>query len=731
MNVSTCVNCHQRVAPTDDICENCGAVLLPLSAAAPPITQITAPTTSPAASTSVGANGVTICPNCKQPVAPDDEICENCGVVLESFVTPTAAVTNSTPSQETCPQCHAPRVAGVKFCNQCGYRYETSTSPAASSAISQSNMPVQTTQLVPGSVLNGKYHIVKEIGAGGMGAVYLADDQILKRRVVIKALLSEDDPDLVAQSVKEREFLAAIKHANIVSIYDFVTMGTQGYIVMEYVQGKTLDQIMEEQGRPFDVSDAIKYILDILPAFNYLAKLDLVYCDFKPQNVMLEVLKDGTQIVKLIDLGTVIKHVPKPDDVYGTHGFYAPQAVKTPSPETDLYSICRTLAYMVTLMDLANPIFGMPAVEDYRVFRDYPALYRLLVKGTHNKPEQRFHSAQELSDQLSGVLRLVVGGTPGVPVSSRLFVSSATTTTGKFGPRGEVALDENDKAVDLLRYGDQALRSGNYTKALDFYRQALSNNLASVDAHLRLAEVFMEQDAFLQAQAEMSRMQRRNTGNWKVTWYTARLFEAQGDLVEAADRYRGLIEDLPGELPPLQSLARVRAKQSDDPAAVVLYKDVLKADPGNTEAILGLTSSLLNLQHWDEVAQVLSGVSEAAAKYVDAQLLLCDLYLNKIAPLTAHNIERASQAVHVLAGRTEDARYYLARGDVYRAAWQLARANQLPANTTIAGVTSTNPRILGTAAAEGYRQYLRREQYPKNREAVVRHALEVTPWRFL
>ena len=714
MNVSTCVNCHQRVAATDDICENCGAVLLPLTAAAPPITQITAPTTSPAAYTSDSANGVTFCPNCKQSVSAGDEVCENCGVVLVPFVTPTAAVTNSTPAQETCPQCHAPRVSGVKFCNQCGYRYETSTHPAASSAISQSNTSIQTTQLVTGSVLNGKYSIVKEIGAGGMGAVYLADDQILKRRVVIKALLSEDDPNLVAQSVKEREFLAAIKHANIVSIYDFVTMGTQGYIVMEYVQGKTLEQIMEEQGRPFDVSDAIKYILGILPAFNYLAKLGLVYCDFKPQNVMLEVLKDGTQIVKLIDLGTVIKCVPKPDDVYGTHGFYAPQAVKAPSPETDLYSICRTLAYMVTLMDLANPIFGMPPVESYRVFRDYPALYRLLVKGTHNKPEQRFHTANELSDQLSGVLRLVVGGTLDVPVNSRLFVSNATTTTGKLGPRGEVALDENDKTIALLRYGDQALRSGNYTKALDFYRQAVSSNLTSVDAHLRLAEVFMEQDAFQQAQAEMSRMQRSAVGNWKVTWYTARLFEAQGDLVAAADRYLGLIDDLPGELPPLQALAGVRAKQGDDLAAVVLYKDVLKADPGNTEAILGLTSSLLNLQHWDEVTQVLSGVSELAAKYVDAQLLLCDLYLNRIEPLSVQNIERASQSVHVLAGRTEDARYYLARGDVYRTIWQLARANQLPANITIAGVSSTNPQILGAAAAEGYRQYLRREQHPEN-----------------
>jgi serine/threonine-protein kinase PknG len=234
---------------------------------------------------------------------------------------------------------------------------------------------------------------------------------------------------------------------------------------------------------------------------------------------------------------------------------------------------------------------------------------------------------------------------------------------------------------------------------------------------------------FSQAEAEMSKARRIAPSSWKVTWYAGKLLEAQGKFAAAADRYRKLIADLPGELPPRQALARVCASQDDDTTAVTLYTEVLKADPGNTDAILGITSSLLALQQWDEVARVLSGVSEAAAKYVDAQLLLCDLYLNRIAPLTIHNIEHASRAVYTLAGRTEDSRYYLARADVYRAAWQLARTNQLPADVTIAGVPDASVRTLGVAAEESYKQYLRREQHPVNREAVVRHTLEVAPWR--
>ena len=727
MASSTCPNCKRPVSAGDDICENCGAVLTPVSTPAQTSTNVARP--------QAATSSTTVCPNCKRPVSPGDDICENCGVVLattsalKQTTTSPTITSQQSPLQEECPQCHAPRIPGVKFCNRCGYRFATVTSPAASSAISQSNTFKQTTQLVQGSILNGKYKIVIEIGKGGMGAVYLADDIVLKRRVVIKALLSEDDPELVAQSVKEREFLADIKFGNIVSIYDFVTIGTQGYIVMEYVQGKTLDQIMEEQGHPFDVADAIKYILGILPAFNYLAKRGYVYCDFKPQNVMLENLKDGTQIVKLIDLGTVIKYVPKPDDVYGTHGFYAPEAVKNPSPETDLYSICRTLAYMVTEMDLTNPIFGMPPIESYRVFRDYPALYRLLVKGTHKNPSLRFHSAEELAEQLTGVQRLSVGGRPGVPVHSRLFVSNATTTTGNFGPRGEAALNESDATFDLLAEGDMALRSANYATALSLYRQAVSNNLSSIDGHLRLAEVFIERGELTQARAEVSTAQRLDGNSWKVTWYTGKLFEAQGDLIAAAHRYRELIGDLPGELPPLQALARVCARQDDDASAVSLYQDVLKADPGNTEAILGLTDSMYKLQHWNDAVKVLRSVSESSAKYVDAQLRLYDVYIKRMKPLTLQNIEHASQAIYALRGRTEDSRYYLAQGDVYRAAWQLARAGQLPPNMTIAGVPDTSPQALGAAAAESYQQYLRREQHPQEREMVVRNKLEVSPWR--
>jgi serine/threonine-protein kinase PknG len=443
---------------------------------------------------------------------------------------------------------------------------------------------------------------------------------------------------------------------------------------------------------------------------------------------MRERLKDGSELVKLIDLGTVIRAAPHPDSVYGTPGFFAPEAVHSPSHETDLYTICRTLAYLVSLMDLETPPFGMPPADRYPVFRSHPLLYRLLCRGTHADPARRFHSAEELGEQLAGVLRLIAGSVPGIPAPSRMFMPGVTATK-RLAPRGEAALDERDPAIDLLRQGDMALRLGNYPAARRLFSEAVQRNPRSSDAHGRLVEVAIELGDLAAAEAALDQARRAGLAGWKLAWYAGRLAEGAGDHPRAERHYQAVVDELPGELPPQHALARLRAQAGDDPAAVALYAGVLRADPGNSEAILGMTNALLRLERWDEVAQVLSGVSEAAARYVDAQLLLCDLFLNRITPLSAPNVAHAAQAVNALAGRTEDPRYYLARGDVYRAALQLARAGRLPTDMALPGLPRADAQTLAKAAEESYVQYLRAAQNPPDREAIVRRRFAVAPWR--
>ncbi len=722
MNASNCSQCHQPLSPGDDVCSYCGAFVSTSPPAPPP-----SPPTNPGSKVSASpASAPTVCPNCQTPVKLGEEFCDHCGAFISAsptIVAPPLPPTNpgsivrasAAPDLQptypnVCPKCGTVRRSDKRFCGKCGETF-----------------PLET-----GDVLGKKYQLGKMIGSGGMGAVWLAEDIVLHRKVVIKALLNNNDPELVAQSVKEREFLARINHSNIVSIYDCIAQGKAGYIVMEYINGHTLEELLEQRQAPLLVPEAIGYIIAILPALAYLTKLNMVYCDFKAPNVMLEMREDGVQTPKLIDLGTVIKYGPKPDAVYGTHGFYAREAVKAPSPQTDLYSVCRTLAFLVTLMDIDKPIFGLPQQHEYPEFQQYPALYRLLYKGTHSDPARRFQSAEELEEQLKGVLRLCSGGVAGAIFESRKFISPAVTSTGRMGRRAETSLDTQDRAIHDLNYGDQALQNGNYTGAINFYQQALKTNPQSIDAYARLIDTYIEQEHVQDASQILKHAPQPLTNHWKARWSQARLHEANHTWGKAEQIYQDLMIDFPGEIPPLQALARVYAHQDKTQEAIHLYEYVLQADPGNVDTLFAIADCLIKQQRWDDAIRHLRNVSEASSRHIDAQVLLCDIYINRALPAWPNgtDITHATEIVSKLKGHISDARYYLLRGEVYYLAWHLVRQGILPANVTLTDVKRPGAHDLGAIAESSYTQYLRTEVPLAPREEIIRRKFEVASWRF-
>ena len=227
-----------------------------------------------------------------------------------------------------CPACKNRVNPEKRFCSNCGAEY--SFKPA----------------LRAGDVVAGQYQVRGPIAFGGLGWIYLAMDTGLNRWVVLKGLLNSRDEAAAAAAIAERQFLAAVKHGKIVGIYTFVTHEAESYIVMEYVGGRTLKAIRRERG-PLPPAEAMAYIQGILPAFAYLHEQNLVYCDFKPDNVMLE-----GEDVKLIDMGAVRRIGDPHGDVYGTAGYQAPEAGDDPRAASDLYTIGRTMA--VLLMDFDN-----------------------------------------------------------------------------------------------------------------------------------------------------------------------------------------------------------------------------------------------------------------------------------------------------------------------------------------------------------------------------------------
>ncbi|NUK79666.1 tetratricopeptide repeat protein [Streptomyces lunaelactis] len=294
------------------------------------------------------------------------------------------------------------------FCTKCGHPY--------------SFVP----KLADGDIVHGQYEVVGCLAHGGLGWVYLAVDRAVSDRwVVLKGLLDTGDQDAMAAAISERRFLAEIEHSNIVRIYNFVehldqrTGSLDGYIVMEYVGGKSLKEIANERrdkgGKrdPLPVEQACAYGIEALEALGHLHSRNLLYCDFKVDNAIQQ-----QDQLKLIDMGAVRRMDDDESAIYGTVGYQAPEVAEVgPSVASDLYTVARTLAVLTFDFQGYTNVFvdSLPDPENIQVFHTYESFYRLLVRATDPDPARRFASAQEMAEQLTGVLREVVAIQTGRP----------------------------------------------------------------------------------------------------------------------------------------------------------------------------------------------------------------------------------------------------------------------------------------------------------------------------
>ncbi|WP_079431721.1 tetratricopeptide repeat protein [Streptomyces sp. Ag109_G2-6] len=330
------------------------------------------------------------------------------------------------------------------FCTKCGHPY--------------SFVP----KLRAGDVVHGQYEVAGCLAHGGLGWVYLAVDRAVSDRwVVLKGLLDTGDQDAMEAAISERRFLAEIEHSNIVRIYNFVehldqrTGSLDGYIVMEYVGGKSLKEIANDRRRPdgrrdpLPVEQACAYGIEALEALGHLHSRNLLYCDFKVDNAIQQ-----QDQLKLIDMGAVRRMDDEESAIYGTVGYQAPEVAELgPSVASDLYTVARTLAVLTFDFQGYTNVFvdSLPDPEHIEVFQRYESFYRLLVRATDPDPGRRFASAQEMADQLTGVLREVVALQTGRP---RPQLSTL------FGPELRVAdtqLYEDAPDAEVSRLGTRPL----------------------------------------------------------------------------------------------------------------------------------------------------------------------------------------------------------------------------------------------------------------------------------
>ncbi|MFB7476567.1 tetratricopeptide repeat protein [Kitasatospora sp. NPDC056184] len=540
------------------------------------------------------------------------------------------------------------------FCTKCGTPYSF------------------TPKLRRGDLVGGQYEVVGCLAHGGLGWIYLAvDRRVNDKWVVLKGLLDTGDEDALAVAVAERRFLAEVDHPGIVRIINFAehpdlrTGATDGYIVMEYVGGKSLKDIANERrtpdGRrdPLPVEQAIAYALEALPALGYLHQRGLVYCDFKIDNVI-----QSGDTLKIIDMGAV-RRFDDDGPIYGTIGYQAPEiATDGPSPASDLYTVARTLAvlsfdfqgYSTTYRDT------LPGPESVPAFAAYESYYRLLVRATDPDPARRFASAEEMADQLTGVLREVLALQDGRarPAPSTLFGPELrvvdTELVAPSAQPGELRLTGVDPAAAALALPvprvDPADPNAGFlatllaTDAQEALAALDGAPTDSIERRLRALRALLELGHGRRSAEALAALEQDHPDDWRVVWYRglaslvaaadpaaadpAAAPEAAGPeggadpraqaLRAAAEAFDAVYDAFPGEAAPKLALAVCAELLGDRGDAAEFYRLVWSTDQSYLSAAFGLARVRLAGDDRTGAVAVLESVPATSSQYTAARI---------------------------------------------------------------------------------------------------------------
>lgn len=475
-------------------------------------------------------------------------------------------------AKRSCAQCGKPVGRSIDgqpgrtegFCPHCGQRFSF------------------TPKLVAGDLVAGQYEVAGALAHGGLGWIYLARDRNVSNRwVVLKGLLNSGDPDALAAAIAEQQFLAQVEHPLIVEIYNFVTHDGAGYIVMEYVGGKSLKQILKQRMAanggaydPLPVDQALAYVLELLPAFQYLHDLGLVYCDFKPDN-MIQV----GDAMKLIDLGGVRRIDDEESAIYGTVGYQAPEVAQVgPSVASDIYTIGRTL--LVLTMEFrgyqGTYLHSLPPVDATPLFQQHDSLYQLISKCCAPDPADRFASVDEMRTQVLGVLREVVArdrdGTATTSAASVLFEAPATaralTAWDQLPRLREDTTDPQAAWLSTIGTDDPAER-------LVALRSAPQD---SAEVWLARSRAALEAGDAVVARQYAQALLADDPWEWRALWMEGLAAVRAEDWPTATASFNAVYQQVPGELAPKLALAYACERGNLPEVAERLYRTCAGTD---------------------------------------------------------------------------------------------------------------------------------------------------------
>jgi len=258
--------------------------------------------------------------------------------------------------------------------------------------------------------IGGRYQLIDVIGKGGMGIVYRGFDVAMSRQVAIKMLHgfdAEDRETVLARFHREVTSLAALQHKNIVTIYTFEQYEGKPYMVMEYLEGKSLQEIIPSFDK-IEMTEKLDLILQACDGLQYAHENGLIHRDIKPANIL--VLKNG--VAKLIDFGIaragLSETLTQPGQVVGSLPYMSPEHLSNHAVDarTDVYSAGVVLFQLLTgelpfqgadMASTVSQIINAPVPPLSTYIRDYPKeLDQIVAHALAKKADDRYQSAEEL-----------------------------------------------------------------------------------------------------------------------------------------------------------------------------------------------------------------------------------------------------------------------------------------------------------------------------------------------
>lgn len=273
-----------------------------------------------------------------------------------------------------------------------------------------------------GRVIGGRYEILQRLGAGGMATVYLANHRLLERKVAVKILNPEyaSDEEFVRRFRREAQAAASLSHPNIVSIYDVGHEGDIHYIVMEYVPGETLKELINREG-PLPVRRAVDIATQICDALVCAHRNRIIHRDIKPHNILLT--EDGR--AKVSDFGiaraAASATLTHSGSIVGSVHYFAPEQARgsITDEKSDVYSLGIVLYEMLTgkvpfqgespisvalrhvQERIPSPRETVPSIP--------PEVERIVMQAAERDPQQRYQSAAQMLGDLRRVARMLPG----------------------------------------------------------------------------------------------------------------------------------------------------------------------------------------------------------------------------------------------------------------------------------------------------------------------------------